>query len=139
MKKIICFLTLLLFVAKSFSQSTTLSKDYYLEKSKTQKTVAWVMLGGGVAMATAGLVITNKHVNDDPFEALNNLGTTGGSAILTIAGIGSALGSIPFFISSAKNARKAATISFNNQKILFPQQNIFVLKTQPALTLKIEL
>lgn len=139
MKKIVFSLILLLFVAKSFSQSTALSKDYYLQKSKNQKTVAWVMLGGGVAMATAGLVITNKHVNDDPFEALNNLGTTSGSAILTIAGIGSALGSIPFFISSAKNARKAAKISFNNQRILFPQQNTFVCKIQPTLTLKIGL
>ena len=54
-----------------------------------------------------------------------------------IAGAATALGSIPFFISSAKNARRAAAISFNNQKILFPQQNTFVLKTQPTVTLKI--
>jgi hypothetical protein len=140
MKKIVFSLTLLLFLVKSFSQTPALSKDYYLKKSKTQKTVAWVMLGGGVAMATIGLIIVNKQVNDDPFNTLNNLGTVGGSAILGIVGIGSALGSIPFFISSAKNARRAAAaISFNNQKILFPLQNNFVLKTQPALTLKIEL
>lgn len=136
MKKIIFFLTLLQFVLKSFSQTTAPSKDYYLKKSKTQKTVGWVMLGGGVVMTTTGLIIASNQINEDPFEyTFGNKGT--GSAIVTDAGIGISLGSIPFFISSAKNARKAATISFNNQKILFPQQNSFVSKTQPTLTLKI--
>jgi len=141
MKKIIFSLTLSLFVIQSFSQTATnqtLSKDYYLKKSKTQKTVAWCMLGGGVAMATIGLVLVDKQINND-FNSFNNLGSAGGSAILGIAGIGTALGSIPFFISSAKNARRAAAISFNNQKMLFPLGNSFVLKTQPTLILKIEL
>lgn len=138
MKKIVPSLLLLLFVVKSFSQSPALSKDYYLEKSKTQKTIGWVMLVGGVAMTTIGLVITDKQINDDPLGyAFTDKGT--GSLILTILGMGTAVVCIPFFISSKKNARKAATISFKNQKILFPLQNTFVLKTQPALTLKIEL
>lgn len=139
MKKVIFFLTLLLLAVKSFSQSQTFSKDYYLKKSKTQKTIGWVMLGGGVAMTTVGIVIKNKQSNDDPFNSLNNLDKIGKSVVLIGVGIGTALGSIPFFISSAKNARKAATISFNNQRVLFPQQNIFVLKSQPTLTLKIQL
>lgn len=142
MKKILFPLTLLLFVIESFGQteaSRTASKDYYLQKSKNQKTVGWVMLGGGVAMATVGLIITSKHVNDDPFEALSNLGTSGGAVILTIAGIGSALGSIPFFISSSKNARRAAAISFKYKNLLLQQQSTFILKRQPVLTLKIAL
>ena len=134
MKKIFFCLTLLLLTVKSFSQTPALSKEDYLKKSKTQKTVGWVMLGGGVAMTTIGYVIINQQVNDDPLNAI----TTGqGYVVLMIAGAASALGSIPFFISSAKNARRAAAISFNNQKILFPQQNTFVLKTQPTVTLKI--
>ena len=134
MKKIFFCLTLLLLTVKSFSQTPALSKEDYLKKSKTQKTVGWVMLGGGVAMTTIGYVIINQQVNDDPLNAI----TTGqGYVVLMIAGAATALGSIPFFISSAKNARRAAAISFNNQKILFPQQNTFVLKTQPTVTLKI--
>ena len=134
MKKIFVCLTLLLLTVKSFSQTPSLSKEDYLKKSKTQKTVGWVMLGGGVAMTTIGYVIINQQVNDDPLNAI----TTGqGYVVLMIAGAATALGSIPFFISSAKNARRAAAISFNNQKILFPQQNTFVLKTQPTVTLKI--
>lgn len=133
-------LTLLLFVIKSFGQTEanrTVSKDYYLKKSKNQKTVAWVMLGGGVAMTTIGLVIGSnvEPTFADPF----GLDKSTGPAIVAAVGAGVALGSIPFFISSAKNKRRAAAISFNNQKILFPLQKILVLKTQPAVTLKIEL
>ncbi len=141
MKKIVFSLTLLLFVAKSFSQSTALSKDYYLKKSKNKKTVGWLMLGGGVAMTTIGIIIASGQTNDrlnDPF-GVDPFSGNEGAAIVAVAGLASALGSIPFFISSAKNARKAAMISFNNQKVLFPQQNTFVLKTQPTLTLKLRL
>ena len=131
MKKIIYTFTILLFVLKSFSQTPTPSKDYYLQKSKNQKNSAWIMLGGGVAMTTIGMI-----------QAINNFSlfepSTKGE-FLVAAGIGTALGSIPFFISSSKNARKAATISFNNQNILMLQQNSFVSKMQPTITLKISL
>ncbi len=142
MKKIIFSFTLLVFVVKSFGQTTSpaFSKDYYLKKSKNQKTVGWIMLGGGVAMTTIGIIIPNTQTNDpnDPF-GVDPFSGNEGAAIVAAAGLVSALGSIPFFISSAKNARKAAMISFNNQKVLFPQQNTFVLKTRPSLTLKLEL
>ncbi len=73
MKKIIISLTLLLFIVNLFGQTPALSKDYYLKKSKNQKTVGWVMLGGGVAMTTIGIVIaggqTNNQLND-PFGAV---------------------------------------------------------------------
>ena len=68
----------------------------------------------------------------DPF----GLDKSTGPVIVAAVGAGVALGSIPFFISSAKNKRRAAAISFNNQKILFPLQRFLVLKTQRAVTLK---
>lgn len=67
MKNIICFLTLLLLVLRLFSQTPEPSKDYYLKKSKTQKTVGWVMLGGGVAMTTISTLIPYKQ-SDDPIR-----------------------------------------------------------------------
>ncbi len=60
-------------------------------------------------------------------------------AIVGIAGLVTALASIPVFISSSKNRSKAATIGFNNQNILFPNYNSLVLKAQPAITLKIRI
>jgi hypothetical protein len=50
------------------------------------------------------------------------------------------LGSIPFFIASGKNKRKAATtLGFDNQNLLFPLKGAFVSKRQSAVTLKIGL
>ena len=136
MKKIMFSLTLLLFVIKLFGQTEagrTVSKDYYLKKSKHQKTVGWVMLGGGVAMTTIGLVMTSHVVKSsyDPFE-----GT--GPLIVAMVGIASALGSIPLFISSAKNKGRASTLSFGTPRLLLPQQNTLAWKVQPTLRLKIE-
>ncbi len=136
MKKMIISLALLLFMVKLFGQTAVLSKDHYLKKSKIQKTVGWVMLGGGVAMTTIGLVLITKQVNDDP---LNLLEYSEGYGILTLAGAGTALGSIPFFISSAKNKRRALSLAISNQKIFVPQPKGYALNSQPTLTLKLAL
>ena len=141
MKKAIFSLTLVFIFAKIFGQteaSRTASKDYYLKKSKNQKTVGWVMLGGGVAMTTIGLVI-GGNVESSPYDPLGGVGESGGAAIVVIAGIASALGSIPFFISSAKNKGRASTLSFSTPRLLLPQQNNLAWKMQPTLKLKIEL
>lgn len=143
MKKIIFSLALLLFVFNLFSQAPAIpnhSRDYYLKKSKNQKKTANILLAGGaVCILTAFLIpkgevtnvgyFTTEHSNDGIRGALGGVGGL------------SMLGSIPFYILSSKNKRKAnpATISFNNQNVLSPQQNTFVLKTQPTLTLKIML
>ncbi len=134
MKKIIFSLTLLLVVLNSFSQTSAPTKDYYLKKSKTQKTVGWIMLVGGVTLFTVGLISGTKKLVQDPLNAKAQ-----GQAFLVISGIGISLGSIPFLVSGKNNARKAAAISFNNQKILYLQQDGFALKSQPTLTLKIKL
>lgn len=139
MKKIILSLTLLQFVLTSFSQPPTLTKDYYFKKSKNQYTAGWVFLGGGVAMTTIGIILGSNHTSNYGTLGSPNFDIVPASAVLGIAGIGAALVSIPFFISSSKNARKAATISFNNQNILMLQQNSFVSKMQPTITLKISL
>ena len=67
MKKIIiCFSMLLLSVA-SYSQQTTtaiptLSKTEYLQKSKKQKTTAWILLGVGTIAWVAG---ASKYMNQN--------------------------------------------------------------------------
>ena len=60
MKKTIFSLTLLLFVLDLFSQESTNlkhSRDYYLKKSKNQKTVANVFLAGVAACILTSLLI----------------------------------------------------------------------------------
>ena len=141
MKKIIFSLTLLFFVLNLFSQAPTTpnhSRDYYLKKSKNQKKAANILLAGGaVCILTAFLIPKGEVTNEGWFYTeYSNDGIK--SAFGGIGGL-SILGSIPFYILSSKNKRKAnaATISFNNHKVLSTQQNTFVLKTQPTLTLKI--
>ena len=139
MRNIFLSFTLLLLVVKSFCQPPTshaISKDYYLKKSKNQNTIGWILLGTGVALKIVGIaqkdsvnILFGGNVKNNDDVAFYILG-----AVSTVS-------SIPFFIASAKNKRKAmaATVGFNNQKILFPQQNGLVLKTQPTLILKISL
>ena len=138
MKKIVFSLTLLIFVLNSFCQTSknkALTKDYYLQKSKNQKTVAWVLLGGGLGIAAAGGIVQLIHENQR--NGGFNLDFTG--AFIAIGGGVIALSSIPFFISSSKNKNIAASIVISNQNIFLPQQNSFALKTQPTFTLKIGL
>ncbi|HWR32455.1 MAG TPA: hypothetical protein VN451_02945 [Chitinophagaceae bacterium] len=135
MKKIILFMMLLVISAASFSQQTnslpTLTKQDYLKKSSNKKFAAWVLLGGG----TAVLAIT----------ALSNLGLDFGGPKKSFpsvpVGIGAVCmaGSIPFFIASAKNKRKATSLSFKNELAPQIQKSSFVYQSVPSLSLKISL
>ena len=88
--------------AHSFGQQTNpgqpLTKKDYLQKSKNQKTAAWVLLGGGLVVAVGAAVLA---VNSDWSEPDTPY------TVAVFAGGGAMLGSIPLFISAAKNKRKA--------------------------------
>jgi len=75
--------------------------DFYKKKSRTNKTVAWIMLSSGVVMFIGGSLINF----DENF--LNSQGDQSKGAWLAYLGIGSTLGSIPFFIAGRKNKLKA--------------------------------
>jgi hypothetical protein len=110
MKKLILLIILSLLTVNLFSQTQNLklTKDDYLQKSKNQKTTGWVLLAGGTTMAVVGIIIGN---NSNLFDS-NNSGFEIGARLL-IVGLATDLVSIPFFISSSSNTRKAATFSFN--------------------------
>lgn len=135
MKSISIFLVILFVALQSFgqTQNPSLSKDHYLQKSKNQKTTGWVLLAGGTTMAVVGLIIMGNY---DLLDSSSDFDTGG---FLMLGGLATDLASIPFFISSAKNARKAASISVNYQKVNFPHHNGFAAKVQPAITLRIPL
>ena len=135
MKKIIVLSILLIVSGASFSQQTTtntpLTKADYLQKSIKQKTAAWVLLGGGSALVVTGVLLSNN-------ASFDNLGTT---ATIAIVGGLSMLGSIPLFIASGKNKRKAnaATAFFKMEKTPVIQQTGFVYQSYPALSIKFRL
>ena len=44
--------------------SPTLTKQDYLKKSKNQKTAAWIVLGGGIVLTSAGMAIGLNNATD---------------------------------------------------------------------------
>jgi len=130
MKKIMIYFLLLVLPATSFCQQTNDSvpvvKTDYLAKSKSQKTAAVILLGIGVT------TLTVAAVGDLDFDALGTVVVLGGVA--TIA-------SIPLFIASGKNKRKAmkASTFIKMETIPLLQKQSFAQKSFPAFSVKFSL
>ena len=128
MRKIVLLISGLLVVNFVFSQQK--AKGYFLERSKKQKRTAWILLGTGTAAIITGAIIDNSHQREVQ-------SFTGG--FIEVGGIICTLTSIPFFICSSKNKKRATTLTIKNQRILLPQNNSFALADQPSLSLFIPL
>jgi hypothetical protein len=147
MKKQIVFFLLLLISTSTFSQKDTLAQTFnnadYLKKSKKQNTTGWILLGSGFAVAAAG-IITGVNGSADELvgiftgEESNKFET--GSALIFI-GAATMLGSIPFFIASSKNKRKAneLTLSLKLENRSWVQKNSIVRSGYPAISVKLNL
>lgn len=130
MKKIMIYFLLLSLPVTSFCQksndSVPVIKTDYLAKSKSQKTAAFILLGIGVT------TLTIAAVGDLDFDALGAVVVVGGVA--TVA-------SIPLFIASGKNKRKAmkASAFIKMEKATSFQRQSFVQSSYPAIAFKINL
>jgi hypothetical protein len=100
------------------------SQEDYLKKSNNQKRVAGILFGIG---STAFIIASSGN---NSFDVAIPLVIGGGAAILT---------SIPFFIASGKNKKRArlATASIDLQPTFNPYQ--FAVKNIPAVSLKFRL
>jgi len=91
MRKIILFSLVLVSFLSSFSQQTNpsnaLTREQYLQKSKHQKTAAWILLGGGIALGVTGVIVD-----------ASNWESSGGDVLLVLGGV-SMISSIPLFIA----------------------------------------
>lgn len=111
MKSILTFLLILLLYIEAASQyqnnpAVTSPANDYLEKSRKQKTTAWILLVGGGVVSSIGMVIGMSEMFTDLFDAATDRGSAG--PVLLVAGVASMAGSIPLFIASGKNRKKAA-------------------------------
>ena len=124
------YIMLVILPATGFCQKTNDSipnvKTDYLVKSKSQKTAAFILLGIGVT------TLTIAAVGDLDFDALGAVVVVGGVA--TIA-------SIPLFIASGKNKKKAINMTTNIkiQKAMILEKQSFVQASYPAVTFKLTL
>jgi heme/copper-type cytochrome/quinol oxidase subunit 1 len=148
MKKFILLSLLLAFATASFCQQTIqkqhLTQTDYLQKSKKQKKVAWILLGGGAALIVTSIVIPQGEPTGfqiDPisggfYEGHKNDGI---KSALIITGVVSMLGSIPFFIASGKNKKKAraASVFINMERAPVLQNAMVSNQSFPALGLRI--
>lgn len=141
MKKATIVLVFLLTFIYSFSQTNPIiskTKEDYLHRSKHQKTVAWILLGGGLVLTGLGIGVATASGIDHALGDKDNNNLAANT--LAVTGVLSTLGSIPVFISAAHNKHKAATLSFNIQRMpVSVQTNYSASKIQPALTCKISL
>ncbi len=146
MRSILPAILLFLFLNSS-AQNNEATKpgtsEYFLKKSKTQKTTGFILLGGGVMLMGTGMVI---GIN----ETLNVIGNIGnpdsksslaGGAICFYTGLAASVASIPFFVSAGKNKRAAAEVhgSFKMQKLTYPGLTTSYNKMYPSLVLRIDL
>ena len=73
------------------------SYDYYIKKSKTNKTIGFILLGSGVLISAISYGTYAGNDFNGPFS---------GNDALVLGGV-MAVGSIPFFIFAGSNKRKA--------------------------------
>ena len=128
MKQFILGAIILLLCNFVFSQPNT--KEYFLEKSKKQKKIAWILLGTGTAaILTEAIADNSKKGTGESF--------TGG--VMTLGGIVCTLTSIPIFLSSSRNKKKGMAITINRNKFYFPQKNTGIAKNYSSISLHIPL
>ena len=111
-------------------------RAYYTQKAKNQNTTGWVLLAGGAAVATTGLIIAanNFGIFSDERDSEYQMG-----GVLLAVGTASMLGSIPFFISGAKNKGRAqaATASFSMEQLQPTAKAVLGKSHIPSLKLSI--
>lgn len=135
MKKIMIYFLLLVLPATSFCQkandSVPVVKTDYLVKSKNQKTAAWVLLGGGAVLIGTGFI-----VGDGKNSSFDDAATG-----VFLAGIGvlSAIGSIPLFIASGKNKRRAmkASAFIKMEPVPLIQKQSYIQSSYPAFSVSL--
>lgn len=153
MKKVIIYAMLLAIPALSFTQSTENNlpavKTDYLKKSKNQKTAAWILLGGGFALTTTSVLLATPKAAEEISYSIGSL--FGGEPapevdytvenILFVTGAAAMIGSVPLFIASGKNKKKAMNMTTNikmEKATIFEKQS-FVQSSYPAIAFKINL
>jgi hypothetical protein len=135
MKKIITCIALLILANSIYSQQSkptaTMTKNDYLQKSKHQKTAAWLFMGGGLGLTIGGLCDNSS----DNF----NKGDNTGKMVAIIAGVAAISVGTTFFITSANNKKKAESLSFRMERAPLMQQGNFVYRSYPALSFRLNL
>ncbi|MEO7393357.1 MAG: hypothetical protein ABIU11_00365 [Chitinophagaceae bacterium] len=147
MKMQIVIFLLLIMSASSFAQKSDTSKIFtssdYLKKSKKQNTAAWIFLGGGFGVSAIGLIIGVVGAAEELYGIFTEQKSNtleAGEAIFYV-GLASMVTSIPFFIASSKNKKRANGLSSSFKLETRPvmQQGYISKSYYPVVALKLNL
>ena len=145
MNKYFVTFLLLIFNFSVFSQDIVKDRNYYQQKSKKQKKVAWMLLGGGATLVLTGIIIPKGESKGFtgsyyglPAEEHKNDGI---KAAIGLSGVLSMAVSIPVFIVSGKNKKRAmaATTFFKMEKAPDLHQGSIIQRSYPSIAVKINL
>jgi hypothetical protein len=147
MKKISFLVLLTAITVCSFSQVTDepvkpMLKADYLQKSKNQKTTAFVLLGLGAALDIGGIIATISNADkevDYIFSTQSSSVNHGAEYALYIAGTACLMGSLTLFIVSKNNKKKALALGIDTQQFRQLNKSNLYTVNYPALALKIKL
>ncbi|HVE61631.1 MAG TPA: hypothetical protein VNA26_07425 [Chitinophagaceae bacterium] len=120
-------------------QTTPVVNTDYQQKSKNQKTAAWIMLIGGTVATTIGFGVAVSGGLDCAFGDPRCGKDQTLADVLAISGSAAMLGSIPLFIAAGRNKKKAMSVSVSWQPAPSIIKNNLAHKTVPSITLKIGL
>jgi hypothetical protein len=132
--------TLHLAYGQSTGNRTALGKEDYLKKSKVQKKLASITGGTGLGIFTIGLVIYfSQYGNGLSGGTGYNEKTSKTGETLMYVGGGLVLVSVPFKMAYKRNKKLAASLSFNNRRIVCPPLANKAFSFVPSLCLQIGL
>ena len=138
MKNVTIILLLLIITTSTFSQQTPSVEKDYMKKSKNQKKTAWIMLGGGATLLLTGIIIPKGDIVHEGFLG-NDYENDGIKGAFQLTGVLSMIGSIPFFVASGKNKKRAAAVSFKNEKIPQLYKGNMINHSVPSVNFKVSL
>jgi hypothetical protein len=126
------------------AQKHALTKTDYLQKSKKQKKTGWILIAAGAAAVAVSAAIPKGDLTDEisyPCLCRDVYQNDDIKAAFGLAGVVSALGSIPFFFASGKNKKRAnaASAFFRMEKIPVYQNTAFSNRSLPALGFRVGL
>lgn len=132
MKKLFCLLCFsfaIQTVRAQHERYNVVNPDLW-NKSKTQRTTGFVLLGVGAATALVGISVGVNHVFTDIIEGKEEVSGSGAM----VAGLTLMAVSVPLFVAAGKNKRASLSVS-NFPKSRMNGQNLLTLHSAPQLNL----
>ena len=95
--------------AQQTQKTNGLSRDQYMQRSKSQSKTGLIILGSGVVLGTIGYITFSQNFD----LSSGNSGAADAGGFMFLAGTAAVLTSVGFFIASAVNRGKANSMTLN--------------------------